>query len=65
MDMFLSPIEKPQGLIINLAYYFTRRQSGRVITPLKVHSARLPSAFGMFYSKVSRLDKKLTLPQGI
>jgi alkylhydroperoxidase family enzyme len=61
-DTFLPPIEKPKGLIMNLAYYFTRRQFGKVLTPLKVHSARLPSAFGLFYSKISKLDKKLTLP---
>lgn len=62
MDTFLPPIEKPQGLMLKLAYHFTRRQFGKVITPLKVHSARLPSAFGMFYAKISKLDKKLTLP---
>jgi alkylhydroperoxidase family enzyme len=62
MDTFLSPIEKPQGLIMKLAYYFTRRQFGKVLTPLKVHSARLPPAFGLFYSKISKLDKKLLLP---
>ena len=44
-----------------LAYYFTRRQFGKVITPLKVHSARLPAAFGFFYAKIGKLDKKLTL----
>ena len=58
---FLSPIEKPQGLMLKLAYFFTRRQFGKVLTPLKVHSARLPSAFGLFYAKIGRLDKKLTL----
>lgn len=47
---------------MKLAYFFTRRQFGKVLTPLKVHSARLPIAFGLFYSKVSQLDKKLTLP---
>src|SRR5947207_14578314 len=62
MDTFLPPIEKPQGLIMKLAYYFTRRQFGKVLTPLKVHSARLPVGFGLFYGKVSKLDKKLTLP---
>jgi alkylhydroperoxidase family enzyme len=46
---------------MKLAYYFTRRQFGKVLTPLKVHSARLPAAFGLFYSKVARLDKKLLL----
>jgi alkylhydroperoxidase family enzyme len=60
-DTFLLPIEKPQGLAMKLAYYFTRRQFGKVLTPLKVHSARLPLAFGLFYAKISRLDKKLLL----
>src|SRR5262249_15810504 len=59
VDTFLPPIEKPQGLIMKLAYYFTRLQFGKVLTPLKVHSARLPLAFGLFYSKIAKLDKKL------
>jgi len=62
LDTFLPPIEKPPGLIMKLAYYFTRRQFGKVLTPLKVHSARLPPAFGLFYAKIGKLDKKLTLP---
>jgi len=61
LGTFLAPIETPHGLIMKLAYYFTRRQFGKVLTPLKVHSARLPAAFGMFYGKVGKLDKKLTL----
>jgi alkylhydroperoxidase family enzyme len=63
MSTFLEPIEKPQGLIMKLAYYFTRRQFGKVPTPIKVHSARLPPAFGLFYGKVGKLDQKLTLPR--
>ena len=59
---FLPPIEKPQGLMMKLAYYFTRREFGKVLTPLKVHSARLPTAFGLFYTKIGKLDKKLLLP---
>jgi alkylhydroperoxidase family enzyme len=62
VDTFLPPIENPQGLIMKLAYYFTRQQFGKVLTPLKVHSARLPTAFGLFYAKIGKLDKKLTLP---
>jgi alkylhydroperoxidase family enzyme len=62
MDTYLPPIEKPTGLMMRLAYYVTRRQFGKVLTPLKVHSARLPVAFGLFYTKVGRLDKKLLLP---
>jgi alkylhydroperoxidase family enzyme len=61
MDTFLPPIEKPNGLIMKLVYYFTRKQFGKVMTPLKVHSARLPAAFGMFYGKISQLDKKMVL----
>ncbi|MGH7952596.1 MAG: carboxymuconolactone decarboxylase family protein [Limisphaerales bacterium] len=65
MDTFLPPIERPPGLAMKLAYYFTRKQFGKVLTPLKVYSARLPAAFGMFYGKVAKLDKKLTLPTEI
>jgi alkylhydroperoxidase family enzyme len=60
-DTFLPPIEKPEGLIMKLAYYFTRKQFGKVLTPVKVHSARLPAAFGLFYAKIGKLDKKLQL----
>ena len=63
MDTFLPTIEEPKGLMMKLAYYFTRRQFGKVLTPLKVHSARLPAAFGLFYTKIGKLDKKLQLPQ--
>lgn len=62
MDAFLPPIEKPRGLAMKLAYYFTRKQFGKVLTPVKVLSARMPAAFGMFYRKVAKLDQKLTLP---
>jgi alkylhydroperoxidase family enzyme len=62
-EPFLPPIEKPKGLIKNLVYAMLRRQFGKVLTPVKVHSARLPNAFGMFYAKVGTLDKKLLLPR--
>lgn len=62
MDTFLPPIEQPKGLMMKLAYYFTRRQFGKVLKPLKVHSARLPIAFGQFYAKIGQLDKKLQVP---
>ncbi|MGC2161443.1 MAG: hypothetical protein WA634_06025 [Silvibacterium sp.] len=61
-DTFLPPIEKPDSLMMRLAYYFTRRQFGKVLTPLKVFAARMPLAFGMFYGKISKLDRKLLLP---
>ena len=60
-DTFLPPIERPKSLIMKLAYAMTRREFGKVLTPLKVHSARLPAAFGLFYTKIAKLDKKLLL----
>jgi alkylhydroperoxidase family enzyme len=62
MDTFLPPIENPQGLIMKLVYASTRQQFGKVLTPMKVAYARLPLAFGLFVSKISKLDKKLLLP---
>jgi hypothetical protein len=62
MSTFLPSIETPRRLVMKLAYAMTRRQFGKVITPLKVHSARLPPAFGLFYTKIPKLDKKLALP---
>jgi alkylhydroperoxidase family enzyme len=62
MNTFLAPIERPEGLMPKLAYYFTRRRFEIVLTPLEIHSARLPAALGLFYAKIGKLDKKLTLP---
>ena len=59
---FLPPIENPQGLMMKLVYAMTRRQFGKVLTPLKVFSARMPLAFGLFSAKIGKLDKKLMLP---
>ena len=60
---FLPPVEKPRSLLMKLVFFFMRKQFGKVMTPLAVHSARLPNAFGLFYTKVARLDKKLKLPE--
>jgi hypothetical protein len=48
--------------MMKLAYYFTRKQFGKVLTPLKVQSARMPFAFAMFAMKIGKLDGKLQLP---
>jgi alkylhydroperoxidase family enzyme len=61
MDTYLPPIEKPRGLMMRLVYAATRRRFGKVLTPLKVHLARLPVAFGSWYGKISQLDRKLKL----
>jgi alkylhydroperoxidase family enzyme len=62
MGTFLAPIENPQGAVMRLVYRMSRRQFGKVMTPLKVFMARMPLGFGMFYGKIGKLDKKLTLP---
>src|SRR5215469_9058812 len=61
MTTYPPPIERPRGLLLKLVYFFTRRQFGKVATPIAVHSARMPTGFLSFYGKVSRLDKKLKL----
>jgi len=59
---FLPPIETPGSFMMRMVYRFTRRQFGKVLTPLKVFGARMPLAFGTFYGKISKLDRKLQLP---
>jgi alkylhydroperoxidase family enzyme len=61
VDTFLSPIEKPRDPVMRMAYAMTHRQFGKVLTPVKVFCARMPVAFGVFYSKIGKLDKKLQL----
>jgi alkylhydroperoxidase family enzyme len=63
MDTFLPPIENPPSIAMKLAYRYSRKHFGKVMTPLKVHSARMPAAFGLFYGKIGKLDQKLTLPR--
>lgn len=63
MATYLPPVERPRNVALKLMYFFTRRQFGKVMTPLAVFSARMPLAFTSFYGKVSRLDKKLEVPE--
>jgi alkylhydroperoxidase family enzyme len=63
MTAYLSPIERPRGLLLKTVYFFSERRIGKVPTPIKVLSARMPAAFTTFYGKISKLDKKLVLPR--
>ena len=47
--------------MMKIAYAMACRQFGKVLTPLKVHSARLPVSFGLWYGKIGKLDKRLQL----
>ena len=60
--MRLEPIESPKGLIMKVAYFLCKRQLGKVITPLKVVYARVPSMLGAinkFMMKGTHLDAGL------
>jgi alkylhydroperoxidase family enzyme len=59
---YLAPVERPKNPVMRLMYRMTRRQFGMVPRPFSVFCARMPLAFGNFYGKVSKLDKKLELP---
>jgi len=62
MGTYLPPIEQPHGLIQKIVYSMSKKQFGKVPTPVKVVYSRLPAAFGMFVAKIAKLDKELTLP---
>lgn len=62
-EPLLPPIEKPRGLMLKLVYAMSRRQFGKVMTPLKVFVARMPLGFGKFVGKIGSLDKQLSLPR--
>ncbi len=63
----LAPIERPKGFMMRLAYWGMRRQFGKVMTPVKVMSARVPeslkpsAAIVKFSMKGLRLDPALVL----
>ncbi len=61
MATYLPPVARPKGLMLKLAYRYTRRSFGQVPEPLSVFCARMPSPFTRFYMKNGMLEKKLTL----
>lgn len=61
MSPRLKPIENPANPFMKLAYWFSRKQVGKVIAPLKVIYARLPLPFAMWMNKMLSMEKKLPL----
>lgn len=43
----LEPIDNPRSIKLKLAYWYTKKMMGKVITPLKVHYARFPEGLGL------------------
>ncbi|HTJ67377.1 MAG TPA: carboxymuconolactone decarboxylase family protein [Actinospica sp.] len=62
-EPYLPPIENPKGAPRKLVFALMRRQMGKVPTPFAVFGGRMPLSFLSFMGKISRLDKKLKLPQ--
>lgn len=56
----LKPIENPKSLKLKLAYWFTKRRIGKVITPLKVNYARYPEALGLV-NKITQTEQNISI----
>jgi AhpD family alkylhydroperoxidase len=64
--MRISPIEKPSGLFARVAYWMSKRQLGKVMTPMKVVFARIPGTMFAEYGLVRVLEgNKLALDAGL
>ena len=59
----LIPIEDPKSLKLKLAYWFTKRKLGKVITPLKVHYSRFPAALGLANELAKVLNRFTSNPK--
>jgi AhpD family alkylhydroperoxidase len=63
----LEPVESPKGFATRMAYWWSRKQFGKVMTPIRVVCARMPGSMnalgGMlkFNGKQIRLDPELQL----
>jgi alkylhydroperoxidase family enzyme len=55
--MRLEPIEKPKGLMMRFAHWGTRRQFGKVMTPIKVVTARMPESLKLT-SEIAKFEMK-------
>lgn len=59
--MRLEPIEKPRGLQARLAFWLSRRQFGRVVSPIRVMYTRAPRLGRLAYSISQTIEKGLSL----
>lgn len=59
--MRLEPIEKPKSPLLKLAYWMSRRQLGKVMSPLKVVYARSPKLAMLGYRMNRVVEKDLSL----
>jgi AhpD family alkylhydroperoxidase len=70
MGARLEPIKKPDGLKLRFVYWMMRRKFGKVMTPLKVVTARIPGSLGLnrkfqrFHVNGIQLEPELKLMVG-
>ncbi len=56
----LKPIDNPESLKLKLAYWFTKKRLGKVITPVKVHYPRFPAALGLA-GELAKMHNRFTI----
>lgn len=60
-DPRLEPVENPTSIKVKLAYWFTRKKLGKVITPMKVVQSRMPKTISLSQTLMS-IENNLSLP---
>jgi alkylhydroperoxidase family enzyme len=63
--MRLEPIERPAGIMMRIAYWMTRRQLGKVMTPMKVVYSRMPGVMRLSYEIQKFETKGIKLETGL
>lgn len=63
--MRLQPIEQPNSLMMRLAYWLTGRKFGKVITPWKVVTARVPKSMRATYEIAKMMESGFSLDKGL
>src|SRR5580704_6535588 len=59
--MRLQPIENPKGLMMRIGFWFARRKFGKVITPMKVVTARVPKSMKLSYEMAKMMESGFSL----
>jgi alkylhydroperoxidase family enzyme len=63
--MRLKPIDKPTGLMMRIAFWMSRRQFGKVMTPMMVVFPRAPKMVKLFYEMQKFESKGIRLDPGL
>lgn len=60
----IKPIEEPKSFKLKLAYWFTKKKMGKVITPVKVVQSRMPDTLSLS-QKLMGIEQNLSLPKDL